>query len=102
LFYDDDLLHLGTGWELALIAAGFGLMAYGAVDGHRGPVVFGLVNATIFVQAVAVTGGFGGWPVVLLVGGLGLLAIGLRPTTPAPPEPGLGTEPPPPIDVRVR
>jgi hypothetical protein len=54
------------------------------------------------VVAISVGGGgFGGWPVVLLVAGLALLAIGLRPTTPAPPEPGSDADPPPAIEVRV-
>jgi hypothetical protein len=93
--------RLGTGWELVVLAAGFGLMAYGAVDGHRGPVVLGISNVAIFVAAASLTGGFAGWPVVLLVAGVGLLAVGLRPTTPAPPEPGSDADPPPAIEVRV-
>jgi hypothetical protein len=95
-------LQLGTGWELLLLAAGFGLMAYGAIDGQRGPVVVGLLNTALFVAAAALPEhDFVGWPIFLLAAGLGLLVIGLRPTTPAPPEPGGDVEPPPPIDVRL-
>jgi hypothetical protein len=32
-------------------------------------------------------GGLAWWPAVLAVGGVTLLAVGLRPTTPAPPSP---------------
>ncbi|HEX6388438.1 MAG TPA: hypothetical protein VFZ89_03300 [Solirubrobacteraceae bacterium] len=103
LFFASPVSGLGAGWELLLLAAGFGLLAYGAVDGHRGPVVIGLINVATFIEAAARDdSGFVGWPLVLLLAGLALLAIGLRPTTPAPPEPGWGTEPPPPIDVTVR
>lgn len=94
------ILHLGTGWELVLLAAGFGLLAYGAVDGQRGPVVVGLVDLGLFVVAATVPeGSFWGWPVFLAAAGLVFLVIGLRPTTPAPPEPLYG-DPPPPIEVR--
>jgi len=101
-FFIDLEAQLGAGWELLLLAAGFGLMAYGAVDGHRGPVVFGILNVVAFVVAASLGGGgFAGWPLVLLLAGVALLAIGLRPTTPAPPEPGSDTEPPPAIEVRL-
>ncbi len=102
LFFEEEP-HLATGWQLLVLAAGFGLMAYGAVDGHRGPVVIGLVNIAIFVAAAALgDNDFVGWPLVLLLGGLAFLVIGLRPTTPAPPEPGSGEDLPPPIEVDVR
>ncbi len=92
---------LGTGWEIVLATAGFGLMAYGAVDGMRGPVVVGLLDIALFTGSVTFPrGDFLWWPLVLLLGGLVFVVIGLRPTTPAPPEPGYDIEPLPPIDVR--
>lgn len=94
---------LATGWELTLAAAGFGLLAYGAVDDQRGPVVVGLLNLALFVGAVGVPqSDLVGWPLFLLAAGLVFLVIGVRPTTPAPPEPGVGDEPPPPLEVHVR
>jgi hypothetical protein len=65
-------------------------------------VAVGLLNLATFVLAVSLPGGgFAGWPVALLLAGLALLATGLRPTTPAPPEPGSDEDPPPAIEVRV-
>lgn len=101
LVFFEEQPQLGAGWDLLLLAAGFGLMAYGAVDGHRGPVVFGILNTVAFVVATGFNGGFVGWPLVLLLAGVALLVIGLRPTTPAPPEPGSDDELAPAIEVRL-
>lgn len=79
---------LGTGWELLGLAAGFGLVAYGAVDEHRGPVVVGIVVLAEWLLVVGADGGLVGWPLVLAVGALFLLVVGLRPATPLPPPPG--------------
>jgi hypothetical protein len=78
----------GAGWELVLFAAGFGVLAYGAVDAERvATVLGGAVLAGAVLVAAREEGALGWWPVVLGVGGLALLAVGLRPTTPAPPPP---------------
>jgi len=79
---------LGTGWELLGLAAGFGLVAYGAVDEHRGPVVVGILLLVEWIAVVGVNGGLVGWPLVLAVGAIFLLVVGLRPSTPMPPPPG--------------
>lgn len=80
----------GAGWELVLFAAGFGLLAFGAVD--REAVAAG-VGGVVLAGAVLVAGlddadALRWWPLVLAVGGAVLLVVGLRPTTPAPPPPG--------------
>ena len=84
-------------WELVLLAAGFGLVAFGAVDRSPGPAWLGLFNLLAFVVLV----GQGDktlrwWPLTLLVLGAGTILAGLRPRDPLPPEPGgyrLGDQP---------
>ena len=98
---------LGWGWELCLVAGGLGLLAYGAVDRQRGPVLLGLAVVLSFVVSAAV-GDDGrlqadtllGWPILLGLGAAGLLVIGLRPTTPAPAPPDAADEPPAPLPLR--
>lgn len=79
---------LGTGWELLGLAAGFGLVAYGAVDEHRGPVLVGILLLVEWIAVVGVDGGLVGWPLVLALGAGFMLVVGLRPSTPMPPPPG--------------
>jgi hypothetical protein len=80
---------LPNGWELVVLAAGCGLVAYGAVDRAPGPAYLGLANLIAFIVAA----GTGQdetllyWPLVLLALGLGAMAVGLRPRRPLPPEP---------------
>jgi hypothetical protein len=84
-------------WEFVVLAAGCGLVAFGAVDRSPGPAWLGLLNLLAFVALV----GQGGatlewWPLVLLVLGGVTMAAGLRPRDPLPPEPGgyrLGEQP---------
>lgn len=88
---------LAWGWEVPLLIGGFGLLAYGAVDRQRGPVLVGLLVLAGFVASAS---GFGrqtllGWPIVLALAAGFMLIVGLRPTTPAPPEPEASEEPPP-------
>jgi hypothetical protein len=84
-------------WELVVLAAGCGLVAFGAVDRSPGPAWLGLANLLAFVVLV----GQGGatlrwWPLTLVVLGAGTVLAGLRPRDPLPPEPGsypLGDQP---------
>ncbi|MGZ6378853.1 MAG: hypothetical protein ACXWO2_09925 [Candidatus Limnocylindrales bacterium] len=79
------------GWELYVLAIGFGLVAYASADREPGPAYLG--GAVLLSFAVLAGSGSGardslvGWPLFLLViGALGLF-IGLRPSRPLPPEP---------------
>src|SRR4051812_17819557 len=76
-------------WEVVLLGAGFGLVAFGALDRSPGPAYLGVVNLGLFIVVVA-AGGDGTlfwWPLVLLVVGAAMLLAGLRPRRPLPPEP---------------
>jgi hypothetical protein len=96
---------VGWGWELLIVAAGFGLIAYSSVDRQPGPAYLGVLNLVLF----AIMTSYGirasdatlvGWPLVLAVAALALLAIGLRPTTPAPPPPDVDAPEAPPLPLR--
>jgi hypothetical protein len=91
---------VGTGWELFLVACGFGLVAYAAVDREPGPAYIGVVVLALFVGIAGVPSADGasliGWPIVLLLLAGAMLAIGLRPSHPLPPAPDSGGPPPPP------
>jgi hypothetical protein len=79
---------LGGFWELVVLAAGCGLVAYGAIERLPGPAWLGAANLVAFV--LAVTPGdatLRWWPLVLLLLGAGTIAAGLRPRAPLPPEP---------------
>lgn len=89
----------GGGWKLVLVAAGFGLVAYAAVDEEPGPAYIGALNLILFVGLVGIPGEGGAslwfWPLVLLLAGGAMVVAGLRPRRPLPPEPpGPGTGPP--------
>lgn len=79
------------GWELVLLAFGFGLIAYGCVDRERVPAFLGVLVLGVFLVLAVIPGEDGpsliGWPIVLLAMAAGLLAIGLRPRQDLPPEP---------------
>jgi hypothetical protein len=95
-------LHVGggTGWELVLLACGFGLVAYSAVDREPGPGYLGVVVLLLFVWIAGQPDPGGasliGWPIFLLLAAGALLAAGLRPSRPLPPPPDAGAPPPPP------
>lgn len=85
------------GWKLVLVAVGFGLVAYGAVDRERGPIWLGVAVLGAFV-VLAGEGNLLWWPLILLLVGVGAIAAGLRPTTAAPPAPERPEAPTRPFD----
>lgn len=91
---------VGTGWELFLLACGFGLIAYSGVDREAGPAYLGVLVLALFVGIAAPRAADGasliGWPIVLIIMAGAMLAIGLRPSRPLPPSPDAGGPPPPP------
>jgi hypothetical protein len=79
---------LPTFWELVVVVAGCGLVAFGAVDRAPGPAWLGVANLVAFVFAVGQgEATLRWWPLVLLVLGVGTMGAGLRPRRPLPPEP---------------
>jgi hypothetical protein len=83
----DDLLP--DFWELVVLAAGCGLVAYGAVDRVPGAAYLGLANLVAFVLVVAISADqtLLWWPLWLILLGAGAMLAGLRPRAPLPPEP---------------
>jgi hypothetical protein len=81
-------------WELVLFAAGVSLVAYASADRSPGPAYLGVANLGTFILIVGLeTDTLEWWPLFLLaVGGL-MLAAGLRPRVPLPPEPMASTRP---------
>lgn len=93
------------GWELLVLAVGFGLIAYSSVDRQPGPAYLGVLNLIVFaiLTSLTVSGTDAtllGWPIVLAGAAVFLLAVGLRPTTPAPPAPDIDAPEPPPFPLR--
>ena len=87
-------LGLGGGllpafWELVVLVAGCGLVAYGAVDRVPGAAWLGVAHLVLFL--VVVSAGAEEtllwWPLILLALGGSVLGAGLRPRRPLPPEP---------------
>ena len=76
-------------WELVVLAAGCGLVAYGAVDRAPGAAYLGVANLAAFIVVVAISPDqtLLWWPLLLILLGLGALFAGLRPRSPLPPEP---------------
>jgi hypothetical protein len=74
-------------WELVLLAAGLGLVAFGALDRSPGPAYVGVLNLLLFIVSAAAGTTLSLWPLFLLVGGIVMVAAGLRPRRPLPPEP---------------
>jgi hypothetical protein len=90
-------------WEVVVLGAGFGLVAYAAADRAPGPAYLGVAALTAFVavSSVGADPTLEWWPILLLVvGGLMLLA-GLRPARPLPPEPPGFTKDDLPLHARV-
>jgi len=102
---DEPITGVAWGWELLILAAGFGLIAYSSVDRQPGPAYLGVLNLILFAvitsQGVTPEGAtLVGWPLALAVAAAVLLWVGLRPTTPAPPPPDVDAPEPPPLPLR--
>jgi hypothetical protein len=82
-------------WELVLLAAGFGLIAYAGVDGERGPGYLGVVILLEFVVGASPYDSMLWWPLILLAMAATMLAVGLRPRRELPPEPEMPPADPP-------
>jgi hypothetical protein len=75
-------------WELVVLAAGCGLVAYGAIDRAWGAAWLGVANLVAFLAATTLGhASLRWWPAILLVLGIGTMLAGLRPRSPLPPEP---------------
>ena len=101
----ESVIAVAWGWELLILAAGFGLIAYSSVDRQPGPAYLGVLNLIAFtvitsleIDADGAT--LLGWPLVLAGAAVFLLIVGLRPTTPAPPPPDIDAPEPPPLPLR--
>jgi hypothetical protein len=84
LFEDESLPVF---WQILVLGAGFGLVAFGAVDRSPGPAYLGVVNLVLFIVVAEDDDDLYWWPIILLAGGVAMLAAGLRPRRPLPPEP---------------
>lgn len=98
--FDGEIGYHGgpAGWELVLLACGFGLLAYGSVDRERVVAFLGVVNLSLFVLVAGPRSGAAsliGWPILLLAIAGVLLAVGLRPREDLPAEPAPPRPPPP-------
>jgi len=76
-------------WELVVLGAGCGLIAYGAVDRAPGAAWLGFAHLVGFLAAASAGADdtLLWWPLILLLLGGGAMAAGLRPRRPLPPEP---------------
>jgi uncharacterized membrane protein (UPF0136 family) len=83
----DAPIRLPGFWQAVLLAAGLGLLAYAALDRAPGPAYLGVLQLGAFVAYAARGDTLYWWPLVLLGAGGAMLAAGLRPRRPLPPEP---------------
>jgi hypothetical protein len=76
-------------WELVVLVAGCGLIAYGAVDRVPGAAWLGFAHLLGFLLAASAGADdtLLWWPLILLLLGGGVMVVGLRPRRPLPPEP---------------
>jgi hypothetical protein len=74
-------------WQVVLLAAGLGLLAFAALERAPGPAYVGVANLGLFVVNASGGDTLYWWPLVLLAAGGAMLAAGLRPRRPLPPEP---------------
>jgi hypothetical protein len=80
----------GFGWELVLLLGGFGLIAFAAADGERGPGYLGAAVLGLAILVLATPGDAAtlvGWPLFLLLVGIAGIVFGLRPRRELPPPP---------------
>lgn len=79
------------GWQLIVLAAGFGLIAYASTDEENGTAYLGFISLALFAASVVADslegGSLLGWPLVLTLMSLLGLALGLRPRRDLPPPP---------------
>ena len=80
-FLEDSAPSAGWGWELLILASGFGLIAYSSVDRQPGPAYLGVLALGSFalLDSGAVSGdpaSFVGWPLVLAVAAAAPAAVG--------------------------
>ena len=74
-----------------MLAGGFGLLAYAAVDREPGPGYLGVValaGAVLLIGRPDPDAELVFWPLFLLLIGLAGVGLGLRPRKRLPPEPG--------------
>lgn len=77
----------GLGWQLLLVTAGFSLAGLGATLHERGPGWLGALALVASLGVLARDGdGLVGWPLVLAVLGLVLVAVALRPVARRTPD----------------
>jgi hypothetical protein len=90
---DDDGFAAGPPlpdfWELIVFGAAVGLLAFGALERSPGPAWLGFANLVAFIGAVGLNtdSSLYFWPLALLLVGAVMMAAGLRPRQPLPPEP---------------
>jgi hypothetical protein len=105
--------HASTWWEIVILVAGLGLVAYAIRERHRGPGYLGFAVLVGFAVLAGQRDPEGaslvGWPLLLLLVGGGVLAFVLRPARrplppppPAPPPPPPAQPPPPRDDAETR
>jgi hypothetical protein len=89
-----------AGWKVYVLAVGIALVGYGGVDREPGPAYVGVAVLASFLLLDGLPGVNGAtliaWPLLLLLAGAVLLAVGLRPIRPLPPEPPTRPLPPEP------
>jgi hypothetical protein len=91
-----DPAPAGTAWQLLLLTAGFALAGLGATLHERGPGWLGALALVGSLGVLARDGGDAvGWPVVLAVLGLLLVAVALRPVAHRGPDEEPEDEPTP-------